>query len=118
MKFLMVPDGELPAAVDGEPTLEWLQGALGGYVGTIGLAPFGPDEPPAVLWYGEDGKAKGSPQNPLGTLLLRRAGGFPDDWIAGPALLTGPAGRDGEVTPLGAAWFRRFDPAAREEDPA
>jgi hypothetical protein len=61
-----------------------------------------PDLEFMTLWIDEEGKYEPKPHNPVATWLCQRMyqAISDDDYIAGPAYLTGPADEDGETLPL------------------
>jgi hypothetical protein len=89
-------------------TLEELQTAVGGYIEAIRMPPMfwltdlwrGPKEQ-VWLVMNEDGKRLGLPENPIGTELLRMAGGMEDDVVVGVVVVAthtemGAGDEDGE----------------------
>lgn len=89
---IVEPSGAVTDTV-AEITLEYLQGLVGGYIEALTMLPDG-----TVGLINEDGKACALPENEPATLILRRSGSFPSDWVAGTLVLLGPADDNGDFT--------------------
>lgn len=94
MYATLAPDGGFKA-VQAKPTLEALQGAVGGYVDVIRLHD-GLD-----MWINDEGKLNGLEPNHIATELARLHGRlFPGDVVVGPVAFTGGATPSGNTKPL------------------
>jgi hypothetical protein len=116
-----VPDDQLAALIHVDGTVELIPFELGmpsrdqlhlmydrlgcSYVQAVTLDPITaivPDLQFATIWMDEEGKFDPKPLNPLATWLCREMyqSISRDDWIAGPALITGGVDEEGETLPM------------------
>jgi hypothetical protein len=91
-KALVINTDGTVAVID--PTLDALQGAVGGWVQAVDLTDT------LTLWVNEEGKMVGMPHNPYAQLLWNEAYGENTDYIVGNAVVTGGADDEGEMVTL------------------
>ena len=99
MKYIVIPATEPARIEEGKLTGEKVQEIVGGYFDVLS-APGG-----AVLWFGENAKRQGQPPNATAGVVLAWSGGFPGDYVAGTAILTGAADGRGDPTDVPAPYL-------------
>lgn len=92
-------DGSVTALTD--DSYATLRAAVGGLIEAC------PTAGSCIVWVNEEGKVNGLPRNLFGEALWFLVGDCgclaAGDWMAGPCVITGPADREGELTPV-PAW--------------
>lgn len=83
--------GGIQVILDKEPTLEYMQGIVNGYIEAVWL----PEN--AVMWVNEEGLLKGLPINTLASALAERV-------IVGNVVITSVT-EEGETAPLPDTWL-------------
>lgn len=95
-KAIVVPVYDAPYVIDYEPGLKFLQAQVGGYIEAVD---FEVNDTEYTLWLNEEGKILGLPYNGEATSMVSHRL-FPNDYIAGQAVVTGGTGPEGETLPL------------------
>lgn len=83
-----------------------LQGLVGGLIEVFEVNLGG--LPPASGYVNEEGKFEKLDYNAIGTALLHRSGGMPQDYCAGTLVITGLPDDEGETQPVDAVWVEEF----------
>jgi hypothetical protein len=81
--------------------LDFLKNLVDGWIEAVGLRIAGNDEPDLTMFLNEEGKLQGLPVNPRATVLAWRVDAiYPNDHIAGTAVIAGPTDARGYETGL------------------
>jgi hypothetical protein len=104
MKAAIIPaDPDQPVRVEETERidLDFLSGQVGGYIEAVGLDFAGDGEGALTMYLNEEGKLDGLPFNPRATILALGLGAIRrSDYIAGTAVVVGPADEEGYETGL------------------
>lgn len=89
---------------EGTPDYAALRDGVGGYIEALRLDH--PDMGTLLMWLNEEGKLMGLTVNPMATVIAHAFRSiFPDDFIAGNVVFTGPPDREGETTDIPGGWL-------------